>query len=87
MSAVHVLEVCFIAQKPFCTIPASGGMSSLPPTMRAPSATATSMLYLGTTPKAASPGEPRRLQGIGSRKRPLQEETQLPRDIEEDEDS
>ena len=45
------------------------------------------MLYLGTTPKAASLGEPRRPRGIGSSKRPLQEETQLLRYIEEDEES
>ena len=42
------------------------------------------MLYLGTTPKAASLGEPRRPRGIGST---LQEETQLVRYIEEDEES
>ena len=62
--------------------PASGGMPSLLPTMRASWAPATSTLYLGTTPKA---GVPRRPQGIGSRKRPLHE-TQLLQYIEEDEE-
>ena len=57
--------------------PASGGKPLPPPALRASSATAASIRHLGATPKVTSLGEPRRPELIGSRKRPLQEETQL----------